>query len=215
MKTPIDVARGKIVDVSPSGEVTIKVQYSDLGTLIKRDYQECTVQFQDSRVLSGKQRRTCYALLREISDYTGMGLDPTKEYMKLKFIAEDLQCTMDTFSLSDASMSLVCAFERFLIEFILSWDIPCSFPLLDFVDDVGDYLYVCIRTQHCCVCGQPALLHPLGGKLEKGVKVLPLCEKHAEEAILFDKFREMYHISDGVVLDNATYKMYGLNKGGE
>lgn len=97
------------------------------------------VQMVDSRPLSQKQRNTCYKLLREISDFTGQGLDPTKEYMKLKFMAEDLQETAETiFSLSNAPMSLVCAFQRFLVRFILDWDIPCSFPLLELVDDVPD-----------------------------------------------------------------------------
>ena len=114
-------------------------RYYDLKFKEVNKYQH--IQMIDSRPLSDKQRRTCYKLIREISNYTGMGLDPTKEYMKLKFIAEDLQETADQmFSLSNAPMSLVCAFQRFLVRFILDWDIPCSFSLLDFVDDVQDYL---------------------------------------------------------------------------
>lgn len=140
MKSPIDIVRGRIVDIDKHGIVTIKARYDDWPMLLKREYKECNIQMIDSRPLSDKQRRTCYKLIREISNYTGMGLDPTKEYMKLKFIAEDLQETADQmFSLSNAPMSLVCAFQRFLVRFILDWDIPCSFSLLDFVDDVQDY----------------------------------------------------------------------------
>lgn len=134
MKSPIDIVRGRIVDIDERGIVTIKARYDDWPILLKRGYKECNIQMIDSRPLSDKQRRTCYKLIREISNYTGMGLDPTKEYMKLKFLAEDLQATADQmFSLSNAPMSLVCAFQRFLVHFILDWDIPCSFPLLDFV----------------------------------------------------------------------------------
>jgi len=130
MKSPIDIVRGKIVDIDKHGIVTIKARYDDWPMLLKREYKECNIQMIDSRPLSDKQRRTCYKLIREISNYTGMGLDPTKEYMKLKFIAEDLQETADQmFSLSNAPMSLVCAFQRFLVRFILDWDIPCSFSL--------------------------------------------------------------------------------------
>ena len=145
MKSPIDIVRGRIVDIDKHGIVTIKARYDDWPMLLKREYKECNIQMIDSRPLSDKQRRTCYKLIREISNYTGMGLDPTKEYMKLKFIAEDLQETADQmFSLSNAPMSLVCAFQRFLVRFILDWDIPCSFSLLDFVDDVQDYVYACL-----------------------------------------------------------------------
>ena len=152
MKSPIDIVRGRIVDIDKHGIVTIKARYDDWPMLLKREYKECNIQMIDSRPLSDKQRRTCYKLIREISNYTGMGLDPTKEYMKLKFIAEDLQETADQmFSLSNAPMSLVCAFQRFLVRFILDWDIPCSFSLLDFVDDVQDYVYACLVSKKCCI----------------------------------------------------------------
>ena len=125
MKTPIDIVRGKIVDVDEHGVMTIKAKYDDWRTMLRRDYKECNIQMIDSRPLSDRQRKTCYKLLREISNFTGMGIDPTKEYLKLKFLAEDLQVTADhIFSLSSAPMSLVCAFQRFLVNFILDWDIP-------------------------------------------------------------------------------------------
>ena len=144
MKTPIDIVRGKIVDVDEHGVMTIKAKYDDWRTMLRRDYKECNIQMIDSRPLSDKQRRTCYKLLREISNFTGMGIDPTKEYLKLKFLAEDLQVTADhIFSLSSAPMSLVCAFQRFLVNFILDWDIPCSFSLLNFVDDVPNLRVSC------------------------------------------------------------------------
>lgn len=108
MKTPIDIVRGKIVDVDEHGVMTIKAKYDDWRTMLRRDYKECNIQMIDSRPLSDRQRKTCYKLLREISNFTGMGIDPTKEYLKLKFLAEDLQVTADhIFSLSSAPMSLV------------------------------------------------------------------------------------------------------------
>ena len=110
--------------------------------MTKREYRECLVQLIDSRPLSDRQRRTCYALIGAISDYTGIGKDPSKEWLKLKFLLEDLEGTADQiFSLSNAPMSLVCAFQRFLVRFILDWDIPTKFSLLDMVDDVPDYIY--------------------------------------------------------------------------
>ena len=83
-----------------------------------------------------------------------------KEYMKLKFLAEDFGETADKiFSLSNAPMSLVCAFQKYLVSFILQWDIPCHFPLLQFVDDIPDYIYSCLINRKCCVCGSRAELH--------------------------------------------------------
>ena len=95
MKSPVDTIKGRIVDIDERGVMTIKATYPDWYTLTKREYSECLIQMIDGRPLSNKQRKSCYALIREIANYTGMGLDPTKEYMKLKFLTEDLQETAD------------------------------------------------------------------------------------------------------------------------
>lgn len=155
MKSPIDVIKGRIVDYDPrTQEVTIKAVYPDWMVMVRREYQECNIQMIDGRPLSDKQRRTCYKLIREIAKHTGMGVDPTKEWTKIKFLAEDLEETADKiFSLSNAPMSLVCAYQRFLVRFILDWEIPCSFSLIDFVDDINDYIYACLTHKKCCICG--------------------------------------------------------------
>ena len=96
MKSPIDIIKGRIIDYDPrTSEVTIKARYPDWMMLTKREYRDCNIQLIDGRPLSDKQRRTCYALLKDISKFTGMGLDPTKEYLKIKFLTEDLQETAD------------------------------------------------------------------------------------------------------------------------
>lgn len=223
MKSPIDIIRGRIVDYDPrTSEVTIKAVYPDWPMMVKREYRDCNIQMIDGRPLSDKQRRTCYALLRDIANFSGMGLDPTKEYMKIKFLTEDLQETADQmFSLSSAPMSLVCAFQRFLVHFLLDWDIPCSIPLLDFVDDVQDYLYACLMAKKCCVCGKPTDLHHIdhvgSGRdreeiIHEGMEVLPLCREHHTEVHAIGQltFNEKYHISGGIVLDRKMCKLYGL-----
>ena len=222
MKTPIDIIRGRIVDVSLNGELTIKAHYDDWYTLTKRGYSDCLVQMIDSRPLSDKQRRACYALLGEIADFTGNGKDSTKEYMKLKFLAEDFGETADKiFSLSNAPMSLVCALQRFLVRFILDWDIPTKFPMLDLVDDVGDYLYACLINRKCAVCGKRADLHHVDhvgmGRdreeiIHEGMEALPLCREHHAEAHTLgaQSFAGKYHIEHGVKLDKTLCRIYRL-----
>lgn len=228
MKTPIDTVKGRIVGYDERrGEVLIRAQYDDWITLTKREYKQCLVQLLDSRPLSDQQRKMCYALLREIADYTGQGIGPTKEWMKIKFLADDLEQTADKiFSLSNAPMSLVCAFQRYLIRFILDFDIPCSFPLLDYADDVGDYIYHCLMTKKCCICGLPTDLHHVErvgmGRnrneiIHEGMEVLPLCREHHTEAHTKtdEDFFEKYHIPGGIVLDRTLCRLYGLKKRGD
>lgn len=223
MFSPIDVVKGRIVDYDPrTQEVTIKARYPDWMVMVRREYQECNIQMIDSRPLSDKQRRTCYKLIREIAHHTGMGVDPTKEWTKIKFLAEDLEETADKiFSLSNAPMSLVCAYQRFLVRFILDWDIPCSFSLIDFVDDLQDYIYACLTHKKCCVCGQRCDLHHvdrvgMGDDREEiiheGMEVLPLCRLHHSELHSMGdrRFYDRHHLSKGVLLDKFLCKIYGL-----
>lgn len=222
MKNPIDVVKGKVVDIDEKGEVTIKVRYDDWVTFLKRGYKDCLVQMIDSRPLSDKQRKACYALLREIADYAGMGTDSTKEYMKLKFLADDFGETADKiFSLSNAPMSLVCAFQRFLVRFILDWDIPCSFSLLNFVDDIQDYVYSCLVNKKCAVCGKHADLHHIDrvgmGRdreeiIHEGMEAMPLCREHHTEChtIGQQSFNDKYHFGKGIELDRTLCRIYGV-----
>lgn len=225
MKSPVDVVKGKITKYDErTGIVTIEAKYDDVYTLIKRQYNECLVQMIDSRELSDKQRRCCYALIREIADYTGNSIGLTKEYTKLKFMSDDMEHTFDRiFSLSNAPMSLVCAFQRFLVRFIIEQDIPTSFSLLGYVDDTADYVYSCLINKKCCICGRPADLHhteAIGmGRdrneiVHEGMPVLPLCREHHMEAHTMGQkaFEEKYHLDGGIILDKTLCRIYKLKK---
>lgn len=223
MKSPIDTVKGRIVGYDErTQEFLIRARYDDWYTMTKRGYKECLVQMKDSRPLSDKQRRTCYALIGAISDYTGMGKDPAKEWLKIKFLLEDLEATADQlFSLSNAPMSLVCAFQRFLVRFILDWDIPTNFSLLDMVDDVPDYIYACLIAKKCCITGRGATLHHVDrvgiGRdrtdiLHEGMEALPLSpELHAEAHTMTDQqFFDKYHLPGGIVLDKTLCRIWKL-----
>lgn len=225
MRTPIDVVKGRIVDYDErSGEVTIRAVYPDWPMMMKREYQECLVQMIDGRPLSNKQRNACYKLIREIAEYTGAGLDSTKENLKRKFLLEELQAeNIEGFSLRDAPMSLACAFQRYLVRFVLEYDIPTNFPLLEYVDDVQDYLYGCLINKKCCICGRPADLHHVRrigmGRdreeiIHEGMEVLPLCRiHHNEDHQLGEKrFCNRYHLSGGIKLDAYLCKLYRLKR---
>lgn len=225
MRTPIDTAKGRIVGYDcRTQDLLIRARYDDWFTMTKRNYKECLVQLVDSRPLSDKQRRCCYALIGAISDETGMGKDPAKEWLKIKFLLEDLEATADQiFSLSNAPMSLVCAFQRFLVRFILDWDIPTKFSLLDMVDDVPDYIYACLIAKKCCITGRPATLHHVErvgmGRnrddiIHEGMEALPLSpEMHAEAHTMTDQeFFDKYHLPGGIVLDKTLCRIWKLRR---
>lgn len=223
MKTPVDTLKGTIVSYDEKkGGFYVFVPYDDYFIMTKREYKECWVQFLDNRPLSDKQRRACYAFLTAISDHTGYELERTKEIMKSSFLGSQVNWLGDkTFSLADANMSLICAFERYLVRFILDWDIPCYFSLLKFVDDVPDYLYSCLVAKKCCICGRPSELHHVDrvgmGRnrediLHEGLEALPLCREHHTEAHTMPDadFFKKYHLDGGIILDKELCIKYGL-----
>ena len=231
MKTPVDTVVGTIVDVDERGTMTIKAHYDDWPTLVKRGYRECRIELIDSRPLSSKQRRMCWAMIGEIADWQGdmrsaTGRALAREFVndarKLDFLISELGENADKlFSLSNAPMSLVAAYQRYLVRFIVSNDILTKKPMLEYVDDVADYVYSCLINKRCCICGRVADLHHVErvgmGRsrteiCHEGMEVLPLCREHHTEAHTMpdDAFFERYHLDKGVQLDKTLCRLYGL-----
>lgn len=125
----------------------------DIGYIIQeRQIQNVEVRFDDGRHISAEQRRKAYATIRDIADYTGYLPEEMKELMKVEYI---LRKNGDYISLSDCTMEQAREFINTLIEFALDWDIPLSEQALERTDDIGRYLYYCLKTRHCCICGKP------------------------------------------------------------
>lgn len=231
MKTPVDVVKGKIVSVDEHGNVVIHAHYDDWRTLTRRKYGECYVEMIDSRPVSEKQRRMCWALLGEIAEWQGQSRSAAAKDManlarKVDFLINELGENAERlFSLSNAPMSLVCAYQRYLVRFVVENDIPTAFPLLQYVDDVTDYVYACLISKKCCVCGRGAELHHVErvgmGRSRKeichlGMEALPLCRGHHQEAhgMPDGEFFEKYHLAGGIEIDRTIGRIYRLNTRG-
>ena len=215
---------GTITDYDEqAGVLTIQAPFTDYITLVHREVKKVKVQLIDGRTLSDKQRRTCYALIGAIAEWSGDDRTSIKQYMKMEFWTTHLDDLNESiFSLSDAPMSLVAEFQRFLVRFILSNDIPTKFSLLRFVDDVNDYIYACLINKKCCVCGRKADLHHVDhigiGRdreeiVHEGMRALPLCREHHDEAHRKGptEFESLYHLGNGIELDKTLCRIYGLN----
>lgn len=218
-----ETVRGKIIDYDEQrGELIIRAPYQDFPTMVRREYETVEIMLVDSRPLSGKQRRSCYAMIREIADWAGDDASEVKQYLKTDFWASELMDTADTmFSLSNAPMSIVAAFQRWLARFIVRHDVPCKKSLLSYVDDVDDYVYACIANKKCAICGRHADLHhvdPIGmGRdretiIHEGMPVLPLCREHHTEThgMPTQEFLKKYHLNGGIPADKTICKLYRL-----
>ena len=225
MTAVIDKVRGKITNYDERrGVVQIEAPYEDFAAMCRREYKEVEITMLASRPLSDKQRKSCYAMLREIAVWSGYEPDEIKDMMKFNFIASLVE-DMNQFSLSDAPMSLVAAFQTFLARFIVSHDVPTRRPMLDYVDDVQDYVYTCIINKKCPICGKKADLHHVtavgmgrdrGEIIHEGLEVISLCREHHGEihTIGTQDFFKKYHISGGIIADKTICRIYKL-KGGK
>lgn len=225
MTAVIDRVRGKIVNYDERrGVVTIEAPYDNFPRMCRREYKEVEVQFIDSRPLSDKQRRSCYAMIREIADWSGDTTEAMKEVLKLDFwCGELLEIADSMFSLSNAPMSIVAAFQSWLARFIVRNDVPTRKPMLEYIDDVDDYVYACLINKKCPICGKKADLHHIDAVgmgrdrteiIHEGLEVLPLCREHHTEMHTIGKgdFFNRYHLSNGIICDKTICRIYGLKR---
>ena len=219
----MSVIKGKIVDLREDGTAVIEAPIG-VGAFVHRKIKEVYVDPIDGRPLSDRQRRMCYALINAIAQWSGGSPEEVKETFKLDFWAEHVDTLADKiFSLSNAPMSLVAEFQRFLVAFILTHDVPTKYPLREYVDDIEAYTYFCVVRRKCAVCGRAADLHhidAIGMGSDRtqaehlGREVMSLCREHHTEIHAIGKaaFMEKYHLDGGVIADKTILKIYGLRR---
>ena len=161
-------------------------------------------------------------MIGEIADWMGESRSEAKELLKVEFWTSELWQTTDRlFSLSNAPVSVVAAFQRWLARFMVSHDIPSKKSLLSYVDDISDYIYSCLINKKCCICVKGADLHHVDrigmGRdrtdvIHEGMEALPLCREHHTQAhgMPDAEFFKLYHIDGGINLDKTLCKIYGL-----
>jgi hypothetical protein len=232
---PIDTVKAKITKITPGGKIILEANYYNWALLEKRGYKEAYVEFIDSRPLSDKQRKACWAMVGEIAEWMGQTRGATQrdlvnEGRKIDFLVNEIGQNADRlFSLSNAPMSLVAAYQKYLVHFIIENDIPTKYPLLNYVDDIGDYVYYSMINKKCVVCGRAAGLHHIdrvgmGNNrdeiIHEGMEAISVCmgvgSHHDEAHTIGDTaFFEKYHLDSGIVLDKTLCRIYKLKKKGE
>ena len=215
--------KGRILSVSEDGTAVIAAPI-DTYILTHRKVKEAYIDYIDSRPLSDKQRRMCYALINAIAEWSGETTEGTKTALKLEFWQNHIDTLADKiFSLSNAPMSLVAEFQRYLVRFIIDNDVPLKFPLLNYVDDIKDYTYSCLIHKKCVICGKHADLHhidAIGMGNDRndvqhiGREVMSLCREHHTEIHLLGKseFMEKYHLDGGIIADKTICRIYGFKR---
>lgn len=180
----------------------------------------CELRFLDPRSFSVDQRKYYYALLGDISAFTGHLIEEIDDNVRWKFKA----LTGRNISLSNASsntkddvvlltnIALDLAFE---LNVSLSDKIPIPDKNLEY------YFYKCLTHRKCCICGKHADIDHfdetvgMGNNRDKVDKTkftyCALCRSHHTEkhTIGLRAFRNKYHVY-GITLNAETIKRLNI-----
>lgn len=185
--------------------------------MLRKKVNTVEIRLDDGRSISAVQRKKTFAIIRDISLWSGHEPEWLRQLMTWNF------CGMrgiEYFSLSDVDMSTARQFISYLIDFCFEHNVPTKKPLIEQSDDIGRYLYLCLEHRKCAVCNAPADVHHvdrvgIGRNREKishlGMRAVALCRIHHQEAHAGEKeFFEKHNIF-GIKLDEYLCRILGLN----
>ena len=145
-------------------------------TILDKRIKVAEMRLDDGRTISVMQRKKAYATIRDMAEWTGYPPEVMKEIMKYEFM---IRTGEEYFSLSDCSVNLAREFISMLIEFSLEHGIQLSDLAINRTDDIGRYLYYCIKHKRCAVCGRPGEIHHVD---DREYRKICLCREHHTEA---------------------------------
>lgn len=185
--------------------------------MLRKKVNTVEIRLDDGRSISAVQRKKTFAIIRDISLWSGHEPEWLRQFMTWDFCGQQ---GIEYFSLSDVDMSTARQFISYLIEFCFDHNVPTKRPLIEQSDDIGRYLYLCLEHRKCAVCNAPADVHHvdrvgIGRNREKishlGMRAVALCRKHHQEAHSGEKeFFEKHNIF-GIKLDEYLCRILGLN----
>lgn len=207
------VTLDKYREVDNGTEIIISIPDKKIGEFLSQKcIKKAEMRFDDGRIISIEQRKKAYATIRDIADYTGYLPEEQKEWLKYLYI----QKTGDDYiSLSDCSMDQAREFINVILEYAIESGIQLSEQAINRTDDIGKYLYFCIKHKKCAICGQDGEIHhedAIGmGNDRKTLddsnhKKICLCRKHHTIAhqMGVERFTKMYKVYGIIVKEESS-----------
>ena len=205
---------GQVVTVEIEGvresregtEMIVRIPGHNLAdTFLTKRIRDGELRYNDGRSITNEQRKKAYATIRDMAEWTGYPPEIMKEIMKYEFM---IRTGEEYFSLSNCSVDLAREFISMLIEFSLEHGIQLSDLAINRTDDIGRYLYYCIKHKRCAVCGRKGEIHHVDtigmGNDRRRVddreyRKICLCREHHTEAHKI-----------GISEFEAKHKVYGI-----
>lgn len=187
-------------------ELIISIPGKHIGDQIsKKCIKNAEMRFDDGRHISVEQRKKVYATIKDIADYTGYLPEEQKEWLKYLHIS-NTGC--DYFSLSDCTMDTAREFINTILEYALESGVPLSEEAINRTDDIGRYLFFCIKNKKCAVCGNPGEIHH-EDTIGMGINRNKVDDSNHKKICLCRNHHTMAH-QLGVIRFTEMYKVYGI-----
>ena len=196
-----------------SGYIPAKLDLRGLGNLTTGD-----LLLNDYRMISRQQQKKIYAMIGDISDYTGHHVEFLKSYLKCEYIK---MYGGEWFSLGYVDMTTAKKFIEFILHICFEWEVPLKLNTVDLTRDVNNYLYLCLKYRKCAVCGCHADIHHHENLVGMGMdrakhnhidsRFIALCRVHHNEChnIGHKMFEDKYKIT-AIKLNEAAIKELGI-----
>ena len=196
-----------------SGYIPAKLDLRGLGNLTTGD-----LLLNDYRMISRQQQKKIYAMIGDISDYTGHHVEFLKSYLKCEYIK---MYGGEWFSLGYVDMTTARKFIEFILHICFEWEVPLKLNTVDLTRDVNNYLYLCLKYRKCAVCGCHADIHHHENLVGMGMdrakhnhidsRFIALCRVHHNEChnIGHKMFEDRYKIT-AIKLNEAAIKELGI-----
>ena len=196
-----------------SGYIPAKLDLRGLGNLTTGD-----LLLNDCRMISRQQQKKIYAMIGDISDYTGHHVEFLKSYLKCEYIK---MYGGEWFSLGYVDMTTARKFIEFILYICFEWEVPLKLNTVDLTRDVNNYLYLCLKYRKCAVCGCHADIHHHENLVGMGMdrakhnhidsRFIALCRVHHNEChnIGHKMFEDKYKIT-AIKLNEAAIKELGI-----
>lgn len=180
----------------------------------------CELRFLDPRSFSVDQRKYYYALLNDISAFTGHLIEEIDDNTRWKFKA----LTGRNISLSNGSSSTkddVVLLTNIALDLAFELNVSLSnkIPIPD--KNLEYYFYKCLTHRKCCICGKKADIDHFDNAIGMGrnrkevdktkFTYCALCRSHhtLKHAIGLTEFKKRFHVY-GITLNAETIKRLNI-----
>lgn len=172
--------------------------------------RKCGVWIEDGRHITADQRKKAYATISDIAKYTGYLPEEAKQVMKYLHI---VRTGCDEFSLSSCSIDTAREFINTLMDFAIEHGVPLDDLGINRTDDIGKYLYTCLKYKKCALCGDVGETHHWDA-IGMGHDRKKVDDSNHRKICLCRKHHTLAH-TIGQTRFQEEYKVYGIKFNGD